>query len=165
MRKGFVSLLFMLVYSLQAQEFSAWYGQWEGVLEAAMIRDVPKVSLEIAPISGNDTQLKWETLYIGQRRIEKRYSLRYKEGQLWEMDELNGIVIPMKKFENSLSGMFEVENQLIHAEYILDDGKIIYHLNVYNSNTTYRAGKEGETEVKARVPETLQRIVFTRKNN
>lgn len=160
-----ISLLFLLLSSFaQAQDFKRWYGTWEGILEASMLRDVPKVTLLIEPINGNEAHLKWETVYDGTRRIEKIYSLKKKEGTTWEMDEANGIVIPMKHFESSLSGLFEVENQMIHAEYIFHENQIIYHLNIYNSTAIHAAGKAGEMEVKARIPETLQRIVFKRKN-
>jgi hypothetical protein len=121
-----------------AELLAPWHGTWRGELELwqrdGIARRVP-MELQIQPT--NASEWTWTIVYgAGGDRQERRYALRAKGGGAFEIDERNGIVLPLQRFGPRFFSRFSVDASELLARYeLVGEGELLYEM--------VRAGGEG----------------------
>lgn len=112
----------------------AYIGQWKGDLvirrDGDILEQLP-MALHISAIGNGDYQ--WNIHYGNDDEADLRpYILRCTDPDkdLYEVDELNGIVLPANLHGNRLISLYSVEDNLIQATYSFSRKTIVFEILV-----------------------------------
>ncbi len=163
------TLLFGFCASAQTSFPESWIGNWTGELEIltpASGKIQAKVPMEIK-IGTTDRVGEWSWTIIYNRKDVRNYLLRVKDKSrgLYEIDELNKIVLDLAVFGNTTVSSFEVDNMRIVDFHELKDNKLHFSLISYDESAKNLSGS-GTAEiptVKSNVVTAMQRAVLERK--
>jgi hypothetical protein len=128
------------------------------------------MELHIAPTDRAD-RYSWTIIYgEGEQRQERPYELIVRDaarGQ-YAVDEGNSIVLPLALIGDAFYSTFEIEGTtLLAVERLVNagtpDARIEVEIVAHSGEPTATGGQDGTPEVKARVPNTVQRAVLRRR--
>jgi hypothetical protein len=165
----FYLLLFTNLCAFAQNAFpESWIGNWKGELEIiapASGAVQAKFPMEIK-IAATEKAGEWSWTIIYNHKDVRNYLLRTKDKSrgLYEIDELNKIVLDLAVFGNTTVSSFEVDNMRIVDFHELKDGKMYFSLISYDESQTNLSGS-GTAEiptVKSNVVTAMQRAVLER---
>ncbi len=160
--KDLILLLFLsLPFMGSTQLDKSWEGVFSGELQSANLKG-SKVSyhmeLHIKPL--NSGTHEWIIVYgEDSLRQERNYQLIHKEGNSFVLDEQNSILIPMSMHNNSLHSVFEVQGNLLHVIYTLNQDKITFSL-ISAGKKEESGGEKDENEQEIPVVTTFVTSAF-----
>ncbi|MBK9387119.1 MAG: hypothetical protein IPN34_20070 [Planctomycetes bacterium] len=131
-----------------AEVLAPWQGQWRGELELwqrdGVARRVP-MELHVQPVSASEWT--WTIVYgAPSDRQERRYALRAKDGGALEIDERNGIVLPLQRFAQRFFSRFSVGTSELLARYeLVGEGELLYEMISAGGAEAGKTGGAGET--------------------
>jgi len=155
--------------SLQIKLPETWLGTWQGqmILTYASGKSMEiEVGLEIKKME-NQVRWNWKIIYDDSKnRQERAYELIAINSKLgkYAIDENNSIVLDAFFADNTLSSVFNVENNLIFTTYRLQ-GDTLYFENtmVKKDKPKITGGKEGNPKVDSFEVLVLQRGILKKK--
>jgi hypothetical protein len=150
-----------------AEELLApWHGIWRGELELwqrdGVARRVP-MELHVRPRAAGEWT--WTIVYgAGAAREERRYALRAKAGVAFEIDEQNGIVLPLQRFGRRFFSCFSVGGSELLARYeLVGEGALLYEMISSGGAGARKTGGEGAAPEVGVVPvNAFQRALLQR---
>ncbi|MBL8897324.1 MAG: hypothetical protein JNM84_06840 [Planctomycetes bacterium] len=131
-----------------AEVLAPWHGMWRGELELwqqdGVARRVP-MELHIQPTSASEWT--WTIVYgAGAERQERRYALRAKDGGAFEIDERNGIVLPLQRFARRFFSRFSVGGSELLARYeLVGESELLYEMISAGGAEVGKTGRTGAT--------------------
>ena len=144
-----------------AQLSDDWFGSYKGELLATNLVGLQtSYHMELKVTQLTDSSYNWIITYgEDSTKQERAYQLNYLGMNLYEMDEKNSILIKVSFHENSLTSVFEVDDNLIHVVYRL--GKKGIHFDLTSSNNkTVSGGSTTDSGVSVPAVISYQTIVF-----
>ncbi len=130
-----VILLFVCNQSIAQVVPPSWIGIWEGKLiiqsQNSIVQELD-MAIEILPKS--DSSVHYTIIYyisdtITDRRAYELVVKDYEKG-LYVLDELNGIVIPTRRYVNTLINMFDVMGSMLVVRSSFGDHQMQYELMI-----------------------------------
>lgn len=162
-------LLLTSIFGYSQNSFpESWIGNWKGELEIiapASGAVQAKFPMEIK-IGTTEKAGEWSWTIIYNHKDVRNYLLRVKDKSrgLYEIDELNKIVLDLAVFGNTTVSSFEVDKMRIIDFHELRDGKMYFSLISYDESQTNLSGS-GTAEiptVKSNIVTAMQRAVLER---
>jgi hypothetical protein len=143
-----------------------WHGVWRGELELWQRDDVARrvpMELHVQPRAAGEWT--WTLVYgAGAAREERRYALRAKAGGTFEIDEQNGIVLPLQRFGRRFFSRFAVGGSELLARYeLVGEGALLYEMISAGGAEAGKTGGAGEIpEVRTAPVNGFQRALLRR---
>lgn len=146
---------------------SGWEGTWRGQLRSAGGRSPMEVemTLEVRPIEPGTWA--WVITYAGAAGTQVRdYRLVAKDAAAgrYEIDERNGIVLPVRWLDGVLLGEFEVQGSRVSVREELRDAAsgLLVEMATYEAARPSASGGGAAPEVRAWAPASMQRGTLRR---
>ena len=147
---------------------AGWEGTWSGELRAIGARAPMEVemTLEVRPLEPGTWS--WVITYSGAAGTQVRdYRLVAKDPAAgrYEIDERNGIVIPVRWLDGVLLGEFEVQGSrvAVREELRHADSGLVVEMATYEAERPSTSGGGAAPEVRAWSPGSLQRGTLLRR--
>lgn len=154
MHKSFLTLFLWMVLSFSCQRKNVptspplvfpmdYVGEWAGELEimkeGQTIQRVP-MEWHLGPLS--DSSHTWTLIYGPEQNDVRKYTLRMTDPSTgrFDIDENNGIILPLQQFGERLISWFEVQGQTLFIAYELQKNEIIFTVDVKSSTTPMITG-------------------------
>lgn len=166
--KQLYTLLILLLLSpssrAQAGSFPrSWEGNWKGELSSTTSGSSSRVplSLHIQPI--DSTRWTWTLQYEAPGQEPRAYQL-VKSPAGWQIDEQNGIVLPLQPIGQRMASSFSVEDNWLLCYYWLENDALHMEIHaVLRKNTTTGTPATQPPEVATHFVSTLQQATLHRK--
>lgn len=135
-----VVLMLCLSFSFKAncQLSTHWPGHYSGDLFAQNVNgNETTYHMELIIEKQTETAYSWIIIYgEDSTRQERKYQLNILQGNVFQLDEKNGIVLNISHNDNELTSVFEVEGSLLHVIYRLDKKGIFFELTSSSEKST-----------------------------
>ena len=143
-----------------------WHGVWRGELELWRRDDVARrVPMELHIEPRKKGEWTWTLIYgAGSARQERLYLLRAKADGALEIDEQNGIVLPLQRFGRRFFSRFAVGGSELLARYeLVGEGALLYEMISAGGAEAGKTGGAGEIpEVRTAPVNGFQRALLRR---
>lgn len=147
-----------------------WIGEWAGTLEIINSQGKQdKVAMKLL-ISKHDSMDRWNWAIVygtGDTRQERKYQLIAKNSTKgwYQIDEKNGIYLDAFYAQNTLTNVFEVENNLLMTVERLEGKKLYFEVVMVVTKAPNLSGgnAQGIPAVKSYPVRVFQRSVLTKR--
>jgi len=163
MKNSFLTFLFLIAITSQAQIPENWIGHYSGDLKSTNLvqGQLSEITYHMELIVAPETDSSWHwTIVYGEDslRQERKYFLRQVSKNAFVIDENNGIVLSTNLFKNQFVSTFEVQGNLIHCVYRFEKKKVIFELT-----SSANRSATGNTNEDAQMTQDGIPIVYTYK--
>lgn len=116
-----------------------WAGELEIMKEGKTIQRVP-MEWRLGPLT--DSAHAWTLIYGPEQKDMRKYTLRITDPNSgrFDIDENNGIVLPLQKFGQRLISWFEVQGPTLFIVYELKENEVIFTVDVKSGATPMITG-------------------------
>lgn len=123
-----------------------WHGDWVGKMKIAQPGGKSLevyAGLEIRPLK-EKTGYTWIITYgEGDKQQVRKYELIPDDKGSFEVDEKNGIRISARLFDDILTTLFQVGDNIIHTRYQRVEDTLIMDLTTYTAKDALKTGTKG----------------------
>ena len=125
-----IFIILILATSANSQLSAHWPGHYSGDLFAENVNGSENAyHMELIIEKQSETAYSWIIVYgEDSTRQERKYQLNILQGNVFQLDEKDGIVLNISHNDNELTSVFEVEGSLLHVIYRLDKKGIFFEL-------------------------------------
>ena len=124
----YISFLFLFYFfsTARAQNLSAWEGHYAGTLKVKQMNgtDIVEHHMELDIKKHDDYSYDWVITYGDSAEDIRPYQMIYVDGDQYKLDEKNGIMIKVTKFDSEFIMLFEVGGSYLFVSYSLLDNAI-----------------------------------------
>ncbi len=117
-------------------------GIYKGTLLNTSSKGTENIPMELHLLTTQDSMRYDYKIYYGQERSERAYTLVKTENpNIYELDENNGIVLPIAYSKNTLFSTYEVAGNLLNNSEVFYEDRLDFMITMSSLDTKEAAGE------------------------
>lgn len=123
-------------------------GLYKGTLLNTSSKGTENIPMELHLLKTPDSMRYDYKIFYGEERSERGYTLVKTENpNIYELDENNGIILPIAHSKNTLFSTYDVAGNLLHTSEVFYEDRMDFMITMSSLETKEQAGESAGYEV------------------